>query len=235
MCHGSRAQCTFMKTCSSPATRMCHVNGSKHKYNPCPNSHVGNCIAIARGRGFSKTKHQETRLGPQLKHKHPTLPMIDVTCVRQQQTDSNCKCMHHPRIGYRLEKRHACMNNMAWNMYRLERHKPRTTQTMRARPRNRIFIVKIFENKPLKADQSGSPHIVTMQWKWHQPRHESDKGSSPQQKMKRENEGMQTKMCTVLAKWKEPQRDWRAPSVENTHKEHDKIPRNSMYAKITDQ
>ena len=132
---GSELNAQLWKHATQKQTN-CHVNGNNHKpdiinvHRHVSRFKAANTSTIrvqtrtlatvmplhgeeVSAKQNTKTKHQETRLGPQLKHKHPTLPMIDVTCERQQQTDSNCKCMHHPRIGYRLEKRHACMNNMA--------------------------------------------------------------------------------------------------------------------------
>ena len=67
--------------------------------------HEHTTTTTAACRRHKQNKTPRERLRPQLKYKHLTLPMIDTTCVGQQQTGSKNKCKDHPRIGHRPRKK----------------------------------------------------------------------------------------------------------------------------------
>ena len=65
-------------------------------------------------------------------------------------------------------------------------HKLRTTQTMRTRPKRQLFIIKMFEAEPNEGRLRWLAAHCRDDVGKTQPRHEGDKGSSPQQKKRRE-------------------------------------------------
>ena len=64
-------------------------------------------------------------------------------------------------------------------------HKLRTTQTMRTRPQRQLFIIKISEAEPNEGRLTWLAAHCRHDVGKTQPRHEGDKGSSPQQKKKK--------------------------------------------------